>query len=319
LSAIVSNDFTHCHALLDNISRVVVGKQAAGELLVVALLAEGHVLIEDVPGLGKTLLAKSLARSMGGSFKRIQFTPDLLPSDITGFNVFNQQSGTFIFQPGPVMCNVLVADEVNRTIPRTQSSLLESMEERQVTVDGQTLPLPQPFLVVATQNPIELDGTFPLPEAQLDRFLLCIQLGYPDKEEEMAILERFREDDPLSRLKAVTHPEQLSALQQQRRSIRVSMPVREYIVDLAAATRSHHAVKFGISPRGSLGLLRAGQALAGLRGRHYVLPDDIKYLARPVLAHRLILKEEDRLRGLSAETILKEILGQVPVPAPVEG
>lgn len=309
-------DYTPCQAVLDNIGRVVIGKREPAELLVVALLAEGHVLIEDVPGLGKTLLAKSLAKSIGGAFKRIQFTPDLLPSDITGFNVFNQRSGQFIFQPGPVMCNVLLADEINRTIPRTQSSLLESMEEYQVTVDGKTLCLPMPFLVVATQNPIELDGTFPLPEAQLDRFLIRVSLGYPDKAEEMAILERFQEQDPLAELKAVTDPDQLIALQQARRKIHVSAAVREYITDLSNATRRHAALRFGVSPRGALGLMRAGQALAALRHRTYVLPDDLKYLARPVLAHRLILKEEERLRGGSAELIIDEILQQVPVPAP---
>ena len=309
-------DFEPCQAILENIARVVVGKQRPAELLMVALLAEGHVLIEDVPGLGKTLIAKSLAKSIGGEFKRIQFTPDLLPSDITGFNVFNQQSGQFIFQPGPVMCNVLLADEINRTIPRTQSSLLESMEERQVTVDGKTLALPTPFMVAATQNPIELDGTFPLPEAQLDRFLLRIELGYPDKDEEIAILERFQSEDPLASLDAVIQPDQLARMQAARRQIHVSAPVREYIADLAEATRSHNKLRFGVSPRGSLGLQRAGQAMAAIRHRDYVLPDDLKYLARPVLAHRLILTEEERLSGGSTEQILQDIINRVPVPAP---
>jgi MoxR-like ATPase len=297
---------------------VVVGKSGPCELLLVALLAEGHILIEDVPGLGKTLLAKTLAKSIGGAFKRIQFTPDLLPADITGFNVFNQQTGQFSFQPGPVMCNVLLADEINRTIPRTQSSLLESMEERQVTVDGQTLTLPQPFLVVATQNPIELDGTFPLPEAQLDRFLVRVRLGYPEKDEEITILERFQEHDPLTSLNAAVKPDEIIRLQQHRRQIRVSAPVREYIAALAGATRSHKALRFGVSPRGSLNLLRAGQALAALRGRDYVLPDDLKYLAQPVLAHRVILKDEERLRGGTAENIIEDIIHQVPVPTPID-
>lgn len=311
-------NFTPCRAVLDNIAQVVVGKQGPAELLIVALLAEGHVLIEDVPGLGKTLLAKSLARSIGGTFKRIQFTPDLLPSDITGFNVFNQQSGQFIFQPGPVMCNVLLADEINRTIPRTQSSLLESMEEYQVTVDGKTMALPVPFLVVATQNPIELDGTFPLPEAQLDRFLMRVKLGYPDKAEEIAILARFQEEDPMAALQPATDPDELIVMQQARRKIRVSAAVREYIADIAVVTRRHPALRFGISPRGTLGWLRAAQALAALRGRDYVLPDDLKYLALPVLAHRLILKEEERLRGGNAAAIITEVLLQVAVPAPTE-
>jgi MoxR-like ATPase len=311
-------NFDLCNVILENISRVIVGKRGPTELLLVALLADGHVLLEDVPGLGKTLIAKSLARSIGGSFKRIQFTPDLLPADITGFNVYNQQTGRFIFQAGPVMSNVLLADEINRTIPRTQSSLLESMEERQVTVDGKTLPLPSPFFVMGTQNPIELEGTFPLPEAQLDRFLLRVHLGYPGRDDEISILERFQEQDPLLELKAVARPEQLIDLQNARKKIRVSAPVREYISDITRATRSHGSLHFGASPRGSLGLMRAGQSLAALRGREYVLPDDIKALAIPVLAHRLILKEEERLRGGNQEAVLEEILAQVPVPAPTE-
>ena len=309
-------DFAPCHAVLENIARVVVGQCAPAELLMVALLAEGHVLIEDVPGLGKTLLAKTLARSIGGEFKRIQFTPDLLPADITGFNVFNPQNGQFVFQPGPVMCNVLLADEINRTIPRTQSSLLESMEEHQVTVDGQTLALPRPFMVVATQNPIEMDGTFPLPEAQLDRFLIRVHLGYPARAEEVQILERFQAHDPLADLKAVASPDLLIRLQHDRAQIHVAGPVREYIAALAGATRTHPALRFGVSPRGALGLLRAGQALAALRGRGYVLPDDVKYLALPVLAHRLILKEQERLRGEAAEAVLAEIVAHLQVPAP---
>jgi len=300
----------------NNISQVIVGKEPAIELLLVALLAEGHVLVEDLPGLGKTLLAKSLARSIGGTFKRVQFTPDLLPADITGFNVYNQQSGQFTYQPGPVMANVLLADEINRTIPRTQSSLLESMEERQVTVDGRTYPLPHPFLVLATQNPIELEGTFPLPEAQLDRFLLRIHLGYPEKNEEIDILHRFREKDPLAQLQSVTHPQEVVEMQQARKKIRVSPPIKEYITAIVRATRSHPALRFGASPRGSLGLMRAGQALALLRGRDYVLPDDIQELALPILAHRLILREEERLRGEIPENILTGLLKQIPVPAP---
>lgn len=307
-------DFSLCTRIAENISRVIVGKESCVELLLVALLADGHALLEDVPGLGKTLLAKSLARSIGGTFKRVQFTPDLLPADITGFNVYNQQTGAFAFQPGPVMTHVLLADEVNRTIPRTQASLLESMEERQVTVDGQTLALPKPFLVLATQNPIELEGTFPLPEAQLDRFLLKVHLGYPEREEEISILERFQEGDPLRDLRPVATPEELARLQEARRGIRVSPPVREYIADLVRATRSHASFRFGASPRGSLGLMKACQALAALHGRDFVLPDDVKSLALPVLAHRVVLREEERLRGEEPERLLAKILAEVPVP-----
>jgi MoxR-like ATPase len=309
-------DFSLCKRIVENISRVIVGKNQSIELLLVALLADGHVLIEDIPGLGKTLIAKSLAKSIGGSFRRVQFTPDLLPSDITGFNVYNQQTGQFTFQPGPVMTNILLADEINRTIPRTQSSLLESMEERQVTVDGKTYPLPYPFFVMATQNPIELEGTFPLPEAQLDRFLLKVRLGYPDKEEEIAILERFQEKDPLLELEAVANPGQIVELQHSRKRIRISTPVKEYITNIVRATRNNTSLWLGASPRGSLGLMRAGQALAALREREYVLPDDIKSLAVPVLTHRLILKEEERMRGEAAEHFLEEIISQIPVPAP---
>ncbi|MGB5746959.1 MAG: MoxR family ATPase, partial [Desulfobacterales bacterium] len=295
-------------------SRVIVGKEQAIELLLVGLLAEGHVLLEDVPGVAKTLLAKCLARSIGGSFDRVQFTPDLLPADITGFNVYDQKTGRFAFHPGPVITHVLLADEINRTIPRTQSSLLECMEERQVTVDGKTHPLPAPFLVMATQNPIELEGTFPLPEAQLDRFLLKTQLGYPDKKEEIRILERFQETDPFPLLEPVATPEDIAGLQIIRRSIRVSQPIREYIADIVHATRDDEAIQYGGSPRASLGLMRAGQALAALRGRNYVLPDDIKYLAHPVLTHRLILTENERLKRKSTNHFIERLIKRVPVP-----
>ncbi|MBI4720307.1 MAG: MoxR family ATPase [Chitinivibrionia bacterium] len=309
--------FDLCTEIVENISKVIVGKRDSIRTLLVGLLAEGHVLLDDIPGLGKTLLAKSLARSIGASFKRVQFTPDLLPADITGFNVYNQQSGEFMFQPGPVMTHVLLADEINRTIPRTQSSLLESMEARQVTVDGKTYPLPHPFFVVATQNPIELEGTFPLPEAQLDRFLLRLRLGYPEQSEEIGILDRFQDADPLKELAPVAMPEEISALQQARRKIHVSPPVKEYIANIVIATRRMPSLRLGASPRGSLSLMRAGQALAAISGRDYVLPDDIKHLAVPVLAHRLILKEEERLKGQTQETIIEEIIGHTPVP--VEG
>jgi MoxR-like ATPase len=308
-------NFDLCEEIIENISHVIVGKRHSIELLLVALLADGHVLLEDVPGLGKTVIAKSLARSIGGTFRRIQFTPDLLPADVTGFNVYDQRTGQFTYQPGPVMTNILLADEINRTIPRTQSSLLESMEERQVTVDSKTYPLPQPFFVMATQNPIELEGTFPLPEAEVDRFLLRIGLGYPDRDEEIAILERFQEEDPLPGLEAVANPDQLSALQQARKRIRISRPVRQYIVDIVRATRNNTALRLGASPRGSLALMRAGQALAALRGREYVLPDDIKYLVSPVLLHRLIIRGEERLRGETPAHFLEESMSQIPVPA----
>ncbi len=311
-------DFKLCETIIANISKVIVGKYDSLELLMVGMLADGHVLLEDVPGIGKTLIAKSLAKSIGGSFKRVQFTPDLLPSDITGFNVYNQRSGRFQFQSGPVMTNILLADEINRTIPRTQASLLESMEERQVTVDGQTLLLPTPFFVIATQNPIELEGTFPLPEAQLDRFLLKLRLGYPDRSEEIAIMERFQEKDPLPELDAVATPEQFDELQQARKKIGVSDALRQYIADLVGATRRHDALRFGASPRGALGLMRAGQALAAIRGRAYVLPDDIKHLAVPVLSHRLILKDAERLRGETPERFVEQILDETPLPAPME-
>ena len=299
---------------MENISKVVVGKQASIELLLVALLGDGHVLIEDVPGVGKTLLAKSLAKSIGGTFRRVQFTPDLLPADITGFNVYNQRTGNFDFKSGPVMTNILLADEINRTIPRTQASLLESMEERQVTIDGETRKLPHPLFVMATQNPIELEGTFPLPEAQLDRFLLKINLGYPDNDEEIAILEQFQKSDPLLSLDKVADPVQIAELQERRKQIRLSFPVKKYIADIVQATRNNSSLQFGASPRGSLGLMRAAQALSAIRGRDYVLPDDIKYLALPVLAHRVILKEQERLRGETTELIIKKIMNNIPVP-----
>jgi MoxR-like ATPase len=307
-------DFSACQKIVENVSRVIVGKEKSVELLLVALLADGHVLLEDLPGMGKTLMAKCLARSIGGSFKRVQFTPDLLPSDVTGFNVYSRKDGQFEFQPGPVMTHVLLADEINRSIPRTQSSLLESMEERQVTVDGQTYNLPRPFFVIATQNPIELEGTFPLPEAQLDRFLLKIKLGYPVREEEIRILNRFRESEPLEELESVIQPETFTSLQAARRQIRISEPVTAYLTDIVRATRDHQALQYGASPRASIGLMRAAQAMAALSGRTYVLPDDVKHLIVPVLSHRLILKEEERLRGTETGQIIEDIVRQLPVP-----
>ncbi len=307
-------DFSLCEKIINNIGRVVVGKQRSIELLLVTLLAEGHVLIEDVPGVAKTLLAKCLAKSIGGTFNRVQFTPDLMPTDITGFNVYDQQSAQFSFRPGPILTHVLLADEINRTIPRTQSSLLECMEEHQVTIDGKTHVLPQPFFVMATQNPIELEGTFPLPEAQLDRFLLKSSLGYPDQEEEMQILDRFQQKNPFQEIDAVATPEDISRLQKERSEVVLSEPVRRYITDIVLATRDHEAIQFGASPRGSLGLMRAGQALAALRGRDYTLPDDIKELAIPILGHRIILAERDKLRGSRPDHILNDIVEKLAVP-----
>lgn len=303
--------------IVDNASLVVVGKYRALELLTVALIAEGHVLLEDVPGLGKTLMAKALARSIGGSFRRIQFTPDLLPADVTGFSVYDQKKGEFVFHPGPVMTNVLLADEINRTIPRTQASLLESMGEFQVTVDGRTIPLPRPFFVIATQNPIEMDGTFPLPEAQLDRFLMRIDLGYPTVDEEIEILDRFREQDPLTQLDPVVSPEKMLEYQQLRSAVKISSEMKRYIAEIVAGTRQHPQVRFGVSPRGSLGLMRSAQALAVIRGREYVLPDDVKELAEPVLLHRIILHHDERTRGADSRTILEDVLSRTRVPVPV--
>jgi MoxR-like ATPase len=307
-------DFSACFKIVDNISKVIVGKHDPIKFMLVALLADGHVLLEDVPGVGKTLLARSLAASIGGKYNRIQFTPDLLPSDITGFNIYIQHESRFDFRQGPVMANVVLADEINRTVPRTQSSLLESMEERQVTIDGTTYPLPSPFFVIATQNPVELEGTFPLPEAQLDRFLLKIDMGYPDPAEEMEILERFQEEDPLSGLSPVAQPGQITALQQARKKIVVSRAVKEYITAIVQATRNNERIKFGASPRGSMALMRSAQALAALEGRSYAIPDDVKKLVSPVLAHRLILNENERLRGEKPEKILTRIIEEIPIP-----
>jgi MoxR-like ATPase len=270
--------------------------------------------LEDVPGVGKTLLARSLARSIGGTFRRIQFTPDLLPSDITGFNIYNQKEGKFVFQAGPVMSNIVLADEINRTIPRTQSSLLESMQERQVTIDGITMDLPVPFFVIGTQNPIELEGTFPLPEAQLDRFLMRIKLDYPSHIEEMLILERFQKVDPLEKLESVTTPEEILHLQKERAKVHISKEINHYIVTLTNATRNSSQIRFGASPRASLHLMRAAQALAALRGRDFVLPDDIKELFTPVLAHRVVMETKERLKNTSPQKLLQEILEQTEIP-----
>jgi MoxR-like ATPase len=300
--------------MLANVERVIIGKRAVIERALVALLCEGHLLLEDVPGVGKTTLARALARSLGGEFRRIQFTPDLLPSDIGGITYFNQRLGEFQFRPGPVFANVVLADEINRATPRTQSALLEAMEERTVTVEGETMPLPRPFLVLATENPIELEGTFPLPEAQLDRFLLRLSIGYPGEEEEESLLVRFAGPHPLLDLEPVVAPADLARLTGAARQVHLGDDLRRYLTRLVRATRDHDAVELGASPRGTLALGRASQALAALRGRDYVLPDDIKALAIPVLAHRLILSPEARLRGRTAAQLLEEIIAGVPVP-----
>ena len=300
--------------LRENIQKVIIGKDEMIELTLVAVICEGHLLLEDVPGIGKTTLARALAASLGCTFRRIQFTPDLLPSDVTGLNWFNQKEQAFEFRPGPIISHVVLADEINRATPRTQSALLEAMQERQITVDGVTRKLPRPFLVMATQNPVELEGTFPLPEAQVDRFQLRVELGYPTQEEENAILERFRATDPLPDLEAVTNPEEILQLQAERREIRVEESVRDYIVRVARATRKHPEIELGASPRASLALYWASQAWAGIQGRDFVLPDDVKFMAPNVLTHRLIISPQAQLRGRLPQELVADIVDAVPVP-----
>lgn len=300
--------------LIDNIEKVLIGKRSVIEMMVAAVLANGHVLLEDVPGVGKTMLVRALAKSVGGEFKRIQFTPDLLPTDVTGVAIFNQRSLEFEFRQGPLFANVILADEINRTSPKTQSSLLEAMEERSVTVDGVTYRLPEPFFVMATQNPLEYEGTFPLPEAQLDRFLMQLRLGYPSVDEEMRMLSRFSDANPLDQLESVMTAEELAQLQQQASAVKISEGVKEYIVRLCHRTRDHHHVYLGVSPRGSLALYRASQALAFVRGREYVIPDDVKELVPLIFAHRMMVKPESRLEGSTVERILTAILSETRVP-----
>jgi MoxR-like ATPase len=305
-------------AIRENIERVIVGKGEVIDLVVVAVLCEGHVLVEDVPGTGKTMLAKSFARSLGCAFRRIQCTPDLLPTDVTGLKFFNQKTQAFEFQPGPIFAQVVLADEVNRATPRTQSALLEAMEERQVTIEGETMPLPRPFLVLATQNPIELEGTFPLPEAQLDRFLIKIAIGYPSSDEERDIVRRFRQRSPLDDLRPVTSAEELLAMQALCRDVYVADDVEDYVVQIVRASREHPAVELGASPRGSLALYRTAQALAAIQGRDYVIPDDVKRLAPVVLQHRLITSVQTRLRGKATRDITAEVVASVAAPVEVE-
>ncbi len=303
--------------ILENIQKVIVGKEETIRLLLTAVLCEGHVLLEDVPGTGKTTLANALAASLGCSFRRIQFTPDLLPSDVTGLSWFNQKIQEFEYRPGPIMAQIILADEINRATPRTQSSMLEAMQERQVTGEGVSRPLPRPFIVLATQNPVELEGTFPLPEAQLDRFLLRLPIGYPSQEEENAILDRFRSADPLADLQPVTSPQEIVGLQQRRREIRVENSVRDYIVRIARATRENQDIQLGASPRASLALYQAAQAWAAIHSRDFVIPDDIKFLAPFILCHRMIISPQAQLRGRTTPELVADIVAAVPVP--VEG
>jgi len=302
----------------ESVEKVIVGKSSVIELAVATLLCEGHLLLEDVPGIGKTVLAKSVARSLGCSFRRIQCTPDLLPSDVTGTYIFNQKTADFEYRPGPVMAQVVLADEINRATPRTQSALIEAMQEFQVTTEGETRPLPRPFMLLATQNPIELEGTFPLPEAQLDRFLMKVSIGYPSQEDDHVLLARFRQDDPLEELAPVVTPEELVEIQRECRKIHVTTDVEDYIIRLVHATREHDSLQIGASPRAMLALYHVSQALAALRGRAFVVPDDVKYLFPFVMVHRVIPVAESHLRGHTVEETLGEVLESVSVPVEEE-
>jgi MoxR-like ATPase len=303
--------------LRQNIQKVIVGKDEVIDIALIAMLVEGHLLLEDVHGTGKTTLAKTIAASLGCSFHRVQFTPDLLPSDVTGIYYYNQKAQEFEFRPGPIFSQILLADEINRATPRTQSALLEAMQERQVTVDIATHQLPRPFLVLATQNPVELEGTFPLPEAQLDRFLMKLAIGYPTADDENNILLRFERNDPLETLEKVVEPEDIIAMQKEVREVRVEESVRHYIVNVCRATRDHEDIELGASPRATMALYHTCQALAAIRGRQFVIPDDVKTMAPYVLTHRLIVNPQTRLRGRKPEDIIRDVVNTVPVP--VEG
>jgi MoxR-like ATPase len=300
--------------LLENVEKVIVGKTDAIRLTITGLLCQGHILIEDVPGTGKTMLAKSIARSIGGTFNRIQFTPDMLPSDVTGVSIFNQKTNEFEYRQGPIVAQIVLTDEINRATPKTQAALLEAMEEHQVTVDGKTHPLPEPFLVLATQNPIEYEGTFPLPEAQMDRFLLRISLGYPSKTYEVQMLTDQQLHHPIEDLEQVIDIADLLKVQDAVRSITVTDEIKRYIVDLVETTRAHGEIYLGASPRGSLALFRTSQARAAILGREYVMPDDVKALAVPALAHRLIVGSAARIREVDAVDVIEEVLEKVPAP-----
>jgi MoxR-like ATPase len=299
--------------LLENIQTVIVGKAEVVRLILICLLSHGHMLLEDVPGMGKTMLVRTLAKSLGCTFSRIQFTPDLLPSDVLGVSIFNQKTQEFEFKQGPIMAQIVLADEINRTSPRTQSSLLECMEEDQITVDGDTYKLPKPFMIMATQNPVEYEGTYPLPESQLDRFLIKANLGYPSYQEEMEILDRLEKRHPISKIKQVFNIEDLVQLRDYVVKVHIDDTLKDYIVKVVQATRTHADIALGASPRGSLGLMKCSKAMAGLMGRNFVIPDDIKSLARPILAHRLVLKPEAHLKGRKAEDIIDEVLTRIPL------
>ncbi|TYQ15507.1 UNVERIFIED_CONTAM: MoxR-like ATPase [Acetivibrio alkalicellulosi] len=310
----MNNSINILNKIVANIENVIVGKKKPVELILMSLICDGHVLIEDVPGVGKTSIVSCLAKSINSSFKRIQFTPDILPSDITGFTMYNQKSGEFVYHPGSIMSQIILADEINRTSPKTQASLLEVMEEKQVTVDGVTYKMPTPFMVLATQNPVEYLGTYPLPEAQLDRFLMKVSIGYPDRGEESHILSKFQLSNPIDVLEPVAESEEILKLQNEVRSIYSDKTINDYIVDIVSKTRTHPDIHLGSSPRGSLSLLRASQAWALYNNRNYVIPEDVKYMCVPVLSHRIVVKQEARLKKLSSEEIIYSILNSVKVP-----